>query len=182
MLVAIVFRVLWGFFGGSTARFSQFVAPWKAFAYLPSLLRIPDTKYLGHNPVGGVWIVAILAVCFLQACLGLYSSDEDRIVIEGPLASTVSNDTVESATHWHGVFFDAILWLVVLHLAAVFLYDVVKGHGLVPAMIRGTKPPASYADEQQAIPGSPKAALLCLLAAVVTVFGAIALLGGNVLQ
>ena len=56
MLVAIVFRVLWGFFGGSTARFAQFVAPWKALTYLPSLLRIPGTKYLGHNPAGGLWI------------------------------------------------------------------------------------------------------------------------------
>ena len=182
VLVAVVFRVLWGFFGGSTARFSHFVRPWKALVYLPSLLRIPGAKYLGHNPLGGLWIVAILGLCFLQGVLGLYSSDEDRVVIEGPLAATASDATVEAATHWHGVIFDAILWLAVLHLVAVFLYDAVKGHGLLPAMIRGTKPDVSYADEQEAVPGSPVAALLCLLAAIGFVFGAIVLLGGTVLR
>lgn len=182
VLVAVVFRVLWGLVGGSTARFSHFVRPWKALLYLPSLLRVPGTKYLGHNPLGGLWIVAMLALCFLQGALGLYASDEDRVVIEGPLATTVSNATVDAATHWHGVVFDAIIWLAVLHLAAVFLYDAVKGHGLLPAMIRGTKPDAPYADEREAVPGSPVTAVLCLLAAIGIVFGAIALLGGDVLR
>lgn len=182
VLVAVVFRILWGFFGGSTARFSHFVRPWKALVYLPSLFRIPGTQYLGHNPLGGLWIVAILGLCFLQGALGLYSSDEDRVVIEGPLASTVSSATVDAATHWHGVIFDAIMWLAVLHLAAVFFYDILKGYGLLPAMIWGTKPGAFYADEQEAAPGSPVTALLCLLAAVVLVFGAIAALGGSVLR
>ena len=182
VLVAVVFRVLWGFFGGSTARFSHFVRPWKALAYLPSLVRVPGPKYLGHNPLGGLWIVAILGLCFLQGALGLYASDEDRVVIEGPLAETVSNATVDAATYWHGAVFDAIIWLAVLHLAVVFLYDAIKGHGLLPAMIRGTKPDASYADEREAVPGSPAIAVLCLVVSAGLVFGTIALLGGNVLR
>ena len=182
VLVAIIFRVLWGFVGGSTARFSHFVKPWKALAYLPSVLRIPGTKYLGHNPPGGLWIVVILAVCFLQASLGLYSSDEDRVVIEGPLAATVSDATVAGATAWHAFVFNVILGLVALHVAVIFVYDVVKRHGLLPAMILGTKPDDRYADEHEAVAGSGGTAILCFLAAVVLVFGGIAALGGNPLR
>lgn len=182
LLVAIVFRVLWGFCGGSTARFSHFVKPWGVFAYLPTLLRVAGTRYLGHNPMGGIWIVAVLFALGLQGALGLYASDEDRVVIEGPLARTVSDATVNAASHWHVVGYNVILGLIGLHLLAVLLYEVVRRQRLIRAMITGTKPRADYLDESEARPGSAQAALACLGTAIVTVFGAITLLGGNVLQ
>lgn len=182
LLVAIVFRVLWGFFGGSTARFSHFLRPRQVFPYLASTVRRSGTRYLGHNPPGGLWIVAILVACGAQGVLGLYSADEDRRVIEGPLAETVSKGAVDAATNWHVLGYEVILWLAGLHLLAITFYETVKRARLVPAMIAGTKPKAPYVDAPAAVPGSGRAAILCLASAVALVFGAIALLGGSVLR
>lgn len=94
-LVLIVFRLLWGFVGGSTARFSAFVAaPRRAFAYGLALLRGRNPRYLGHNPLGGWMVVALLAAVGLQATTGLFSADADRLIIEGPLAGRVSDAAV----------------------------------------------------------------------------------------
>ena len=180
LLVAVVFRALWGVFGGSTARFTHFVKPLRVFVYLRAFDLKRGTRYLGHNPAGGLWIVAILLVLGAQGTLGLFSADEDRHSIAGPLVGTVRADTVDAVTAWHVFGFNVILALVALHLVAVAVYDGLKRAGLVTAMVRGTKPVANYVDEAAAVPGTVPTALACLAGAVVIVFGMIALLGGSV--
>ena len=179
VLVAIVFRGFWGVLGGSTARFSRFVKPARVLGYLRAMSFRRDTHYLGHNPAGGLWIVAVLLVLAIQGTLGLFSADEERHVIVGPLVDTVSASTVDTVTSWHVFGFNVILALVVAHLLAIAFYDGIKRAGLVPAMIRGWKPQAPYVDEVAAVPGRPAVALLCLLAAIGVVLGAVVLLGGT---
>jgi cytochrome b len=61
ILALIGARVLWGFVGARYARFSDFVrGPNTIRAYLSDLLRFKAPRYLGHNPLGGLMIVALL--------------------------------------------------------------------------------------------------------------------------
>jgi cytochrome b len=183
ILMLIVFRVLWGFVGGSTARFSAFsIKPSAALAYLRAQWRGMKPHYLGHNPLAAWMVLALLAALAAQAGLGLYSGDEDRIVIEGPLAKTVSDQAVAFAAHWHRLGFKLILTLVTIHIAAALAYDLLGKYGLIGAMVTGRKPADAYQDMQEAAAGSAAHAMLCLLAACAIVFGGIYLLGGNPLQ
>ncbi len=182
VLVLIVFRLFWGFAGGSTARFSAFLAgPAATIAYIRAQVTGPALKYLGHNPLGGWMIMALLAAVALQCVTGLFSADEDRLIIEGPLAKTVANASVDLAARWHRRIFDAIEILALLHIAANVIYTFVKRDPLIQAMVTGAKPAKNFADMPAAKPGSWARAALCLLAAASLVFGAIALAGGRVL-
>ncbi|MFO1116433.1 MAG: cytochrome b/b6 domain-containing protein [Beijerinckiaceae bacterium] len=176
VLTLIVFRILWGFAGGSTARFANFVAgPSRALAYLRG-----GVSYLGHNPVGGWMILGLMALIAAQCLTGLYAGDEDRVVIEGPLARTVADATVEFAARWHHRAFDLLKIVVVLHIAANLFYTYVKRDPLIPAMVTGRKPPLPYADMKQAQPGSWGRAAICLALAAAIVFGGIYAAGGRV--
>jgi cytochrome b len=180
ILVVVVFRILWGFAGGSTARFSTFLAsPLAALGYLSAHLRGAPRRYLGHNPLGGWMVLALLMAVAAQACLGLYAADDDRLVIEGPLARTVPDSTVDLAAHWHRLGFNLILALVVLHVLANVIYDLFGGYGLIRAMLTGRKASGDYYDMRDAKSGSPVAALICLAVAIAIVFGGIFALGGN---
>lgn len=179
ILILIVFRVLWGFVGGTTARFTAFVSPRATFAYLRGQLAGTAPRYLGHNPVGAWMVLALLTVLAAQASLGLFASDDDRVIVEGPLAKNVSDATIDFATHWHRVGFNVILALVTIHIVANLAYDLLARYGLIRAMVVGRKPAAAYADMPEAMPGSIVRAILCLVAAAAIVFGAIFMLGGN---
>jgi cytochrome b len=183
VLVLIVFRLLWGFAGGSTSRFSAFVAgPAATFAYVRAQIAGRPLKYLGHNPLGAWMIVALLAAVTAQGLTGLYAADQDRLIIEGPLAKTVADAAVDFAARWHHRIFDAIEILAVLHIAANVFYTFIKREPLIEAMVTGRKPEDDFVDMTTANPGSWARAALCLFAAATLVFGAIALAGGSVLS
>jgi cytochrome b len=180
VLVVVTFRLLWGFFGGKSARFSSFVRwPSAGFAYLRGKWRGEKPTYLGHNPLGACMVLTLLAALAIQAILGLYSADEDRLIIEGPLAKTVSDSSVDFAAHWHRLGFEIILVLISIHVTAVLAYDLLGRAGLIRAIITGKKPAADYRDMRHSEPASWWRALFCLVAAVVIVFGGIGLMGGN---
>jgi len=174
-LILIVFRILWGFAGGSTARFISFVAgPKKVLAYLRD-----GTKYLGHNPLGGWMVLALLVLVAAQGTTGLFAADEDRLIIEGPLARAVSDAAVDFAARWHHRIFDLLLICIALHIAANILYAVVRGEPLTRAMVTGRKPRAPYADMEAAMPGTWGRAASCLVVAAVLIFGAMYAGGGR---
>jgi cytochrome b len=179
-LVLITFRVFWGFVGGSTSRFSAFVAsPQATLAYAWSQSSGRARQYLGHNPLGAWMILALMAVVFLQAGLGLYSADPDHLILEGPLSHTIADATVDSVTSIHRLVFNVILALAAAHIVANLLHALLRRDGLILGMITGWRPQADYVDQREAIPGSPLAALACLVLAMIVVFGGMTLLGGR---
>ncbi|MDE2579271.1 MAG: cytochrome b/b6 domain-containing protein [Hyphomicrobiales bacterium] len=181
VLTLIVFRVFWGFFGGTTARFATFVpSPRQAVAQLRALIAGRAPHYLGHNPVGALMVLALIGGLTLQGVTGLFSGDEDRVVIEGPLARTVSDATVDYISRWHHKIFDALEILILAHIAANLIYQFVKREPLITAMVTGYKPAETFADEPVDQPGSWGVAAACLAAAAVVVFGGIYLAGGKV--
>ena len=134
ILTLLVFRLLWGLFGSSTARFANFV---RGPAVLRDYLRDNSTwRFGGHTPLGGLSIVALLAAVAIQVGLGLVSVDEDGLN-EGPLAQLVSLGVSERARDLHEDFFNVLLALIVLHIAAIVYYRLVEGKRLTAAMFTG---------------------------------------------
>lgn len=178
VLVVIVFRVLWGLFGGSTARFSSFLrGPRAALLYAVSLLRGRPQHFLGHNPLGGWVVMALLILVAAQAMTGLYTTDD--IIVYAPMADTVSDATMASASAWHQRIYPILLWLIGLHVVANIAYSLFGRDNLVLAMLIGRKPALDYIDRAPATPGSIGVAVLCLVVAVGIVFGGIWAAGGN---
>ena len=134
----VLFRLLWGFWGGYWSRFSHFpVGLQTLIAYLRG--RAAPIVEVGHNPLGSLSVFAMLAVLAAQVSTGLMSDDE--IAFQGPLTRFVSETTVSAATHYHTEVGKLLLIaLVCLHVGAVIYHQRVKRHPLVQAMIRGDKP------------------------------------------
>jgi cytochrome b len=160
ILTLMFFRLLWGFFGSSTARFSSFVrGPRVVRDYLRDNA---NWRVAGHTPLGALSVVALLGAIAVQVGLGLISTDEDGLN-EGPLAQLVSLDVSETARDLHELFFNVVLGLIVLHVAAILLYRLVLGRKLTKPMITGRA--ALEPGVEPMRPGKWWAAVICLLAA-----------------
>lgn len=138
LLTLLVFRILWGLFGSSTARFSAFVrGPGAVLRYLKSLMGKGEAEaYHGHNPMGGLSVAAMLLMLVAQVGFGLFSVDVDGLE-SGPLASYVSFDAGREAAGLHETGFNILLALIGLHVAAVLFYLVGRRQNLIRAMISG---------------------------------------------
>jgi cytochrome b len=171
VLSLVLFRLIWGFAGNRYARFADFVAgPMAGLRYLGTLFGRPGPQYIGHNPVGGYAVLAMLGLLALQAGSGLFTSDD--IVNDGPLFSKVSGSTAALLSTIHRLAIWALLAVIAIHLMSTVFYLTVKRENLVTPMVTGRKTAPAAAE---AAGGHPLLALgifaLCLLA----VFGGIAL-------
>ena len=182
ILTLIVWRLLWGFVGSSTARFNQFLrAPGTIAAYAASLLKGRAARYLGHNPLGALMVVALLATVAAIASFGLFATDDNDLV-GGPLYRLVEESQNTRAARLHALFFNFVLLpLIALHVAVNVGYALAKKEPLIRAMITGNKPDEPYADGREAeIVSHPiLRAFVCLIAAAVIVLGGILAAGGR---
>ena len=139
LLTLLLFRIGWGLVGSTTARFSDFLHPPRTvIGYLKGFKDSKKILYAGHNPAGGLMVVAMIAVLLAQAVTGLFAND--GLHFSGPLALLVSDDASTWFTKVHGIIFNLILLLVWCHVVAVGFYLFVKGDNLVKAFITGRKP------------------------------------------
>jgi cytochrome b len=138
VLTLVIFRLLWGFFGSDTSRFSRFVAaPRAAFAHLGRLFfREPD-RQVGHNAAGGWMVLLLLALVLGEALSGIYVQND--VANQGPLSDITPARLANAITATHWIFWDALLAAVALHILAIALYATAKGHDLVRPMITGVK-------------------------------------------
>ena len=138
ILVLVTFRLLWGVVGGTHALFAAFIVrPRTVIAYARSLLRGNAERCLGHNPLGGWSIIAMLTALGVQVGTGLFANDD--IFTEGPLAHWVSKATSDVLTHIHHTNKFILIGLVGVHMAAVAFYYAVKRENLVTPMVTGYK-------------------------------------------
>ena len=175
LLVLIVARILWGFMGSAPSRFRAFVRPaWEITAYLPTMLRRAPDGRMGHNPVGGLSIVAMLLVLAVQASLGLFAVDVDGLN-EGPLSFLASYDAAREAAELHVMVVDGLLILVGLHITAVLFHLFYKRENLTRAMLTGRAQLAAGQTPPHLVPD--RRALLALALAAVIVLGSIEVAG-----
>ena len=137
LLVLVAARILWGFAGSASSRFRAFIRPVREIAaYLPTLVRREPDGRAGHNPLGGLSVVAMLLVLVVQASLGLFAVDVDGLN-DGPLSFLVSYDAAREAAELHAMVVDGLLILVGLHIAAVLFHLLYKRENLTKAMLTG---------------------------------------------
>jgi cytochrome b len=161
----VLIRVVWGFVGTKYARFRDFVYPPSAvLAYAREILAGKSKRYLGHNPLGGMMIIALLLSLLAASVTGLVlqGAKEDT----GPFAAITMSTSVtapavisravaddddkennggngEADETWkelHEFFANLSLLLVVLHIMGVIVGSIVHRENLVRAMFTGRKP------------------------------------------
>lgn len=168
LLGLLIFRIYWGLVGSSSARFAKFVKGPRAIV---DYLRGETAPSLGHNPLGALSVIALLLLVLTQIALGLFAVDVDGLE-SGPLSHLVSFEAGRTCAKLHDFVFDVLLWLIVLHVAAVLFYVIFKKQNLIAAMLHGertySQPPASsvtFASATRLIVGVALAAILTWLVA-----------------
>ncbi|HEU0188270.1 MAG TPA: cytochrome b/b6 domain-containing protein, partial [Gallionellaceae bacterium] len=117
--------LLWGFVGTRYARFRSFLfKPREVIDYAKSLLRRSPAHYLGHNPLGSVAIWLLLALGISTGATGVL------------LFQDIGGDAVEEL---HELLANAMLAVVVIHIAGVLVSSVLHRENLVRSMITGFK-------------------------------------------
>ena len=121
----LAFRLVWGLVGSRYARFSSFAyGPKAVLAYLGSLLTRRPARRVGHNPAGSWVIYAIVA-------LGLVIAASGHAVYED-----LGGEWIESL---HEGAANALLALVVFHVAGVVVSSLAHRENLAAAMVTGYK-------------------------------------------
>ena len=161
VLALVLFRLLWGFYGGETARFCRFLAsPRTVLRHVKGWLRREPDRQVGHNPAGGWMVLLLLGLLLAETLTGIYVSND--IADEGPLTEIVPAWAANAIASAHAILWDALLAAIVLHVLAIAGFAAIKGQNLLRPMITGTKVlPANVAAPRA---GSPARAGLLLLA------------------
>jgi len=158
----VCLRVAWGFLGSHYARFSNFVfSSATVLAYIKSIIRGNPKRFLGHNPAGGIMVLALLVTLSVTTLSGmkLYAIEEG----EGPFASDNQISLVtqayadsdeldrhkggideEAEEFWeeiHEASINLLLLLILLHVIGVAVTSKQHNENLVRAMLTGNKLP-----------------------------------------
>ena len=178
ILTLLLFRLAWGFAGPRYARFASFPpSAAAALGYLRRPASEPDRP--GRNPLGALSVYALLLALAIQVGTGLFAND--AIMWDGPLKNLVSNATSDSLTRLHKINRFVVIGLVLLHLAAIALYALVKRRNLVRPMLTGDAPMDARATDPDPPARDDAAvrlkALAILAACAALVWGALALAG-----
>lgn len=133
LLVLILVRLVWGMVGSDSARFARFVAgPGSIRRYWPRLLSRQPTHWPGHNPIGALYIVAILGLLLLACITGLFF--EGWGDWRGPLAERVTRVSAIRLSDLHRLLQWPIVALVTIHIAVVLAYRWLKAENRIAAM------------------------------------------------
>ena len=126
-LVAATLRVLLGFMAGGCWRFSRFVRTVPAtLVYARAVWQKRERHYLGHNPLGGWMVLALLADALATGLTGwLFTTDRFW-----------GQEWLETL---HGALGQALLPLLLLHVAGVVFTSIRQRENLVAAMLDGRK-------------------------------------------
>lgn len=150
----IAFRLVWGLVGSRYARFAQFVkGPGATLAYLGSMVRGGERRYLGHNPAGAAMVVALLVTLSGTAFTGWLIAEPDRLALMPDMPriaySAWADDDDEQSGEGHEAegplkevhetLANLLLLLVTLHVGGVVLTSFRHRENLVRAMITGEK-------------------------------------------
>lgn len=168
----LLFRLLWGLVGGHWSRFASFFpTPGRLARYLGGHATAHDTA--GHNPLGALSVLAMLAVLAVQVGTGLFADDE--IASAGPLTALVSGSVVSAATTWHKSWGQyLVIGLVVLHVLAIIIYRL-RRHDLVTPMLHGDKPLAGAVPAARDSVGTRLLALVLLAVCAGVVYAVVQL-------
>lgn len=121
----IAFRVVWGLVGTRYARFNEFIrGPAQVWAYIKSLRSGQPQHFVGHNPVGAVAVILLMALVALSVYTGWLALAEDAA------------EWLEEA---HEIAANTLITLVLVHVIGVLWSSRTHGENLLKAMLTGRK-------------------------------------------
>ncbi|MBX3686680.1 MAG: cytochrome b/b6 domain-containing protein [Rhodocyclaceae bacterium] len=121
----IVFRLFWGLVGTRHARFGALrVAPAAVLRYLKSLLGSAPEHHVGHNPAGSVAILLLLGLGLGAGLTGL------------SLYYELGGEWLKDI---HEFCANALLAVVLIHIAGVVVSSFLHRENLARAMVNGYK-------------------------------------------
>lgn len=134
VLAVVGLRIAWGFTGTRYAHFSQFVrSPADTWHYGRQILAHQEPRHIGHNPLGGWMIVALMFTTLVVCASGwLYTTDRFWGVA-----------WVEQV---HEGSTNVLLTLAALHIGGVIFSSLRHAENLVLAMFTGRKRAPSPGD------------------------------------
>ena len=125
--VLVFLRVIWGFAGPRHARFADFIkGPRAVAAFLKQSLRLEAPRSLGHNPAGGLMILALLVTLAGLSVTGFMMTTD----------AYWGSKLVEEV---HELLANGMLVLIALHVLGVIVASFEHGENLVKSMITGRK-------------------------------------------
>ena len=134
----ILLRIVWGFSGGTYARFSSFVmGPSRVFRHFRDMLAGRESRYIGHNPLGGVMVLALLAVVIVLALSG--ATVLGASAKAGPLAFALPYKDSRWLREIHEALATGLLVLIALHIGGVVFESRRHRENLARSMVTGNK-------------------------------------------
>lgn len=138
VLGLVVFRVVFGLVGPTHARFRDFVrGPREVLQYVRAYARGRPPLHLGHNPLGGLMVVALLGALALTALTGVLIKLGPEW--DGALAMYMSRSVAHGIKELHEGAAGALLALIPLHIAGTIVSSLIERQNLPAAMITGFK-------------------------------------------
>lgn len=131
----VLMRIVWGFLGSPHARFADFLPNSRTVI---AHLRGRGHRHLGHNPLGALMVLALLAGVLALALTGLGLLG--GLLRTGPLAPDLGTAAGFALREMHETLAIALLALVALHLAGVAFESARSRENLARSMVTGTKP------------------------------------------
>jgi cytochrome b len=129
ILAFVLYRITWGFVGSPRSRFSDFVAaPSVALAHALALIKGHPPRHVGHNPLGGYMIVALIGAILATRCFG-------------PLAVWLVGPGENIFCEYHEFFATLVIALAVLHVLGVVADRLLRPQDkVIQSMVTGDKP------------------------------------------
>lgn len=139
--VLIAFRLVWGIVGGEHARFANLIRPSRIRGHVTGLFAGRVHASLGHNPLGGLAVIGLLALTAGTVLTGATGGEDIHEVIA-----------------W------ALMAMIGLHVVAVIAMTFLTRDNLIGAMVTGRKKTTHFPDAQDAAPPARLAVPLAILA------------------
>ena len=147
----ILFRLVWGFAGGEHSRFADFVRPSRIADHLREIRRGRIEPSLGHNPLGGIAVLVLLALTAVTVWSGAFGG--------------------EAAEDLHEIVAWTLLVMVGLHILAVLVMSLLERENLVRAMVTGRKSRARHRTARDASTPGVAGIVITLGVLAGTIFG-----------
>jgi cytochrome b len=121
----VLIRLVWGVIGTRYARFTQFLkGPKAVLGHFMAMLRGHPHHDVGHNPAGGLVMVALMLLILVIGFSGYLSVKE----LLGDFAGEIHESVASLA-----------LAVVILHILAAIMMSLMERQNLVKSMVDGKK-------------------------------------------
>lgn len=126
-LAVVALRLIWGFAGTRYARFNNFVRSASVTsAYARDVFARREARYIGHNPLGGWMVLALLTMVTLVGFTGwLYTTDRFW--------------GIEWVEELHEMLSNILFAFVFFHILGVIYTSIHHRENLPGAMLHGRK-------------------------------------------